>query len=107
MILVYLIGLLMGGGMLALLMGQWNNNLPKWIALCTVSTGFILLVSFWIDQSRLMNTFLSETWMMEYRHDWIPAFGISFYLAVDGLSLLLLVLTFFLGILAVLCSWKE
>ncbi|MGH2623201.1 MAG: complex I subunit 4 family protein, partial [Sphingobacterium sp.] len=107
MILVYLIGLLMGGGTLALLMGQWNNSLPKWIALCTVFTGFILLVSFWIDQSGLTNTFLPETWMMEYRHNWIPAFGISFHLAVDGLSLLLLVLTFFLGILAVLCSWKE
>ncbi|MFC6102211.1 NADH-quinone oxidoreductase subunit M [Olivibacter domesticus] len=107
MILVYLIGLLMGGGVLALLMGQWNNSLPKWIALCTVSTGFILLLSFWIDQSRIMNTLLPETWMMEYRHDWISTFGISFHLAIDGLSLLLLVLTFFLGILAVLCSWKE
>ncbi|WP_257668706.1 NADH-quinone oxidoreductase subunit M [Parapedobacter tibetensis] len=107
MILTYLIGILMGGGLLALLLGQWNKSLPKWIALGTVSIGFMLLVSFWIDQSHGVNIFLSETWMAEYRHDWIPAFGISFHLALDGLSLLLLVLTFFLGILAVLCSWNE
>jgi len=107
MILTYLIGILMGGGALALLLGQWNNSLPKWIALCTVSIGFMLLVSFWIDQSYGPNILLSETWITEYRHNWIPAYGISFHLAVDGFSLLLLVLTFFLGILAVLSSWNE
>src|ERR1017187_5483484 len=41
--------------------------------------------------------------------DWalIPQFGIRFHLALDGLSLLLLMLTFFLGILSVLASWNE
>jgi len=38
---------------------------------------------------------------------WIPAFGIGFHLALDGLSLLLLVLTYLIGILAVLISWRE
>src|SRR5687768_1493860 len=38
---------------------------------------------------------------------WIQPFGISFHMALDGLSLLMLVLTFFLGIFAVLISWKE
>jgi NADH-quinone oxidoreductase subunit M len=107
MILIYVIGILMGGGLLALLLGQWNKNLPRWIALCTVSVGFIAFVSFWINQYRTVNLHLSNTWIIDYRHDWIPSFGISFHLAIDGLSLLLLVLTFFLGILAVLCSWND
>jgi len=38
---------------------------------------------------------------------WISELGISLHLALDGLSLLLLLLTFFLGILAVIISWKE
>ncbi len=38
---------------------------------------------------------------------WIPRFGISIYFAIDGLSLLMVVLTGLLGVLAVLCSWKE
>lgn len=107
MILIYLIGVLIGGGLLALMLGQWNKYLPRWIAFCALSTGFIVLLFFWINQYRSMNSHFSNTWMMDYRHDWIPSLGASFHLAIDGLSLLLLVLTFFLGILAVLCSWND
>jgi NADH:ubiquinone oxidoreductase subunit 4 (subunit M) len=39
--------------------------------------------------------------------NWVPDFGVHFHLAVDGLSLLMLVLTFLLGIMAVLASWTE
>jgi NADH-quinone oxidoreductase subunit M len=41
------------------------------------------------------------------RHDWIPSFGISYGVGVDGISLLLLVLTGFLTPLALLCSWES
>src|SRR5258707_13273864 len=41
------------------------------------------------------------------RHDWIPSFGISYAVGVDGISLLLLVLTGFLTPLALLSSWES
>jgi NADH-quinone oxidoreductase subunit M len=41
------------------------------------------------------------------RHAWIPAFGIDYYLGVDGISLLLLVLTGFLTPVALLASWES
>jgi NADH-quinone oxidoreductase subunit M len=41
------------------------------------------------------------------RHGWIPAFGISYFVGVDGISLLLLVLTGFLTPLALLGSWVS
>src|SRR5437868_15395440 len=41
------------------------------------------------------------------RHDWIPAFGISYFVGVDGISLLLIVLTGFLTPLALLGSWDS
>jgi NADH-quinone oxidoreductase subunit M len=41
------------------------------------------------------------------RYDWIPAFGISYFLGVDGISLLLIVLTGFLTPLALLASWES
>src|SRR5580765_6438482 len=40
------------------------------------------------------------------RHAWIPSFGISYAVGVDGISLLLLVLTGFLTPLALLSSWE-
>lgn len=107
MILVWLIGLLMGGGLLALLAGRWNRTLPRWIALYTLLAGFIGLISFWVEHYQMITIRPSSPWMIDFQQEWIPSFGISFHLAIDGLSLLLLVLTFFLGILAVLCSWKE
>jgi NADH-quinone oxidoreductase subunit M len=41
------------------------------------------------------------------RHAWIPAFGISYALGVDGISLLLVVLTGFLTPLALLSAWES
>src|SRR5262245_5387917 len=41
------------------------------------------------------------------RHAWIPAFGISYFIGVDGISLLLVVLTGFLTPIALLSSWES
>src|SRR3954466_4735543 len=41
------------------------------------------------------------------QHAWLPQFGISYHLGVDGISLFLLVLTGFLTPLALLASWKS
>src|SRR5688572_15034242 len=39
--------------------------------------------------------------------EWLPHFGISYHLGVDGVSLFLIVLTGFLTPLALLCSWES
>ena len=39
------------------------------------------------------------------RMDWIPQFGIEYFVGIDGLSLMLLVLTGFLTPIALLSSW--
>jgi NADH-quinone oxidoreductase subunit M len=41
------------------------------------------------------------------RYDWIPSFGIQYYVGVDGISLFLLVLTGFLTPIALLSSWES
>ena len=38
-------------------------------------------------------------------HDWIPLIGARYQLGVDGLSLVLVVLTTLLGVISVVCSW--
>ncbi len=107
MILVFLLFMLMAGGLIALLAGRWNKNLPRWIALCALVLGFIALINLWIWNYNNVDFSRADGWIIGYQLDWIPSFGISFHLAIDGLSLLLLVLTYFLGIIAVLCSWNE
>lgn len=107
MILVLMITVLMAGAVLAVLAGEWNRNVPRWIALTACATGLFMVLFLWADPSRPGFSVTGEQWLMQFRKEWIPTFGITFHLAVDGLSLLLLALTFFLGILAVLCSWEE
>src|SRR5260221_6541645 len=41
------------------------------------------------------------------RHPWIPAFGISYAVGVDGISLFLVVLTGFLTPIALLSAWDP
>jgi NADH-quinone oxidoreductase subunit M len=41
------------------------------------------------------------------RYTWLPDFGISYHVGVDGISLLLVVLTTFLTPIALLCSWDS
>ncbi len=41
------------------------------------------------------------------RHAWIPAFGVSYAVGVDGITLFLIVLTGFLTPISLLCSWES
>ncbi len=47
-------------------------------------------------------------WTIEFRAAWIPAFGASFHLGLDGLSMLLIVLTNLLGVHGgASSSWRD
>jgi NADH-quinone oxidoreductase subunit M len=49
----------------------------------------------------------SAEYQMVERHSWLPDFGISYHVGIDGISLLLVVLTTFLTPIALLCSWDS
>lgn len=106
MILVLLISVLLVAGGLCWGLDRWWGARVKWVALLAVMIDLVLVAALWIEQGGAPPV-AASAWMIDYRVAWIPAFGISFHLAMDGLSLVLLLLTFFLGALAVLCSWNE
>jgi NADH-quinone oxidoreductase subunit M len=41
------------------------------------------------------------------QREWFPEWGISYFLGIDGISMLLVLLTTFLTVLCVLCSWES
>lgn len=103
MILIWLIGILLIAGVVAWLTARWSDQLSRWISLVAIGLDFVLAANIWISRtSRGTNL-----WLDELDWNWIPSFGIHFHLALDGLSLLMLMLTFFLGIVSVLASWTE
>ena len=105
MILVWLIAILMIGGILAWVAGRTSENIAKIIALLAVTIDLVLTIVLWIESPGVLDS--GNSWLVNFSTPWIPSFGISVAFALDGLSLLMLLLTFFLGVLAVLTSWNE
>ena len=103
MILVLLIVILMAGGILAWITGRFNILFSRIISLVAVLGDFFIISYIFLNQ----NHFENKTWLIDYNKEWIARFGISLHLSLDGLSLLLLFLTFFIGALAIMVSWKE
>jgi NADH-quinone oxidoreductase subunit M len=79
--------------------------LPRWIALAATVVPLVLMGTIW--ENNPASTELASSWIIQFEVPWVPEWGVSFALALDGLSLLLLLLTFFLGIMAILASWSE
>jgi NADH-quinone oxidoreductase subunit M len=100
-----MIFILMAGGILAGIVATWSTVACRVIALVSIMLDMVLIIWVWMGQD--VSTTPGNTWIADLNLPWIPSFGISFHLALDGLSLLMLALTFFLGIFAVLLSWKE
>lgn len=105
MILPLVIIILMVGGIAAWVAARWSPLLSRWISIVAITFNLILSIVLWFGQ--VDPSVGQSTWIAKYTLQWIPTFGISINLALDGLSLLMLLLTFILGILAVLTSWDE
>lgn len=102
MILVALIGVLFIGGVLAWLSESLDPKFPRIVALIT------MLVDLGLMLTLLGSGDAPESaWLVSVNAEWLPRFGISFHLALDGLSLLLLLLTAFLGVIAIGSAWNE
>ena len=107
MILLCLIAILLLAGVLAWLAARWSATAARWIALLATIADFIIGLVLWLRDDRRLSLLPNHNWIEQLDWNWIPRFGIHFHLAMDGLSLLLLMLTFFLGIVSVLVSWNE
>ncbi|TBW38335.1 NADH-quinone oxidoreductase subunit M [Azotobacter chroococcum] len=109
MILPWLILIPFIGGLLCWQGERYSATLPRWIALLTMS--LLLVLSLWLwatgDFTLAPAPGAAPLWSAEFRLSWIERFGIELHLALDGLSMLMVVLTGLLGVLSVLCSWKE
>jgi len=109
MVLAWLILIPLIGGLLAWQAERFGASAPRWIALLSMLLVLLLSCLLWSQQHYGLEQALANTpqWQLEFQRPWIPRFGISFHLAVDGFSLTLVMLTAFIGALSVACSWRE
>jgi NADH-quinone oxidoreductase subunit M len=106
MLLIWLIIIPLIGGLAAWPLGRKNSAWPRWISIASLVVDAILLM-FLCSKTHTQNLLGQGLWLAQVNEPWIPQFGISIHLALDGLSLVLVALTIFLGIISVICSWTE
>jgi len=88
------------GALVALLLGKNRTVLKVWALVVTLAD-LVLAFLLWgfFDYGQQGMQFVD-------RATWIEGLGISYYVGVDGVSLWLLILSAFLGTIAVLVSWQ-
>ena len=91
------------GGVLAWIAGARHPDWPRWIALFVLAIDLLIALT-------LIGPAVSSgrtAWIASLDLPWIPQLGISFELNLDGLSLVLILLTIVLSLISVVISWTE
>jgi NADH-quinone oxidoreductase subunit M len=90
------------GAFVLLFINKENGRTLRWVTLIfsLVEFAFSLPLFFNFDSKTAAMQFVEDWW-------WIQSYGISYKLGIDGISLLLVLLTTFLTILCILCSWTA
>ncbi|KTD64719.1 complex I subunit 4 family protein [Legionella spiritensis] len=91
------------GGVFVFLTGDDKNpNVSRFLALFTILLTLIACIP-------LVSGFDVNTYSMQYIEDipWMSILGINYSLGVDGLSLLLIVLSIFTNLIVILATWNS
>jgi len=89
------------GGLVVLAIGSNRNGVARPAALVAALLGFLVTIPLYVgfDASKSAMQFIELS-------PWIPRFFINYYLGVDGISVLFILLNSFITVLAVLAGWK-
>jgi NADH-quinone oxidoreductase subunit M len=92
----------LAGALVLLLLKRDNANAIRWTANVVAFLGFAVSLPLW----RLYDPQGPDFQLVE-RATWIPSIHAEYFLGVDGLSVLLILLTTMMGCIAVLSSWTA
>lgn len=104
MILSLLILIPLVGGVLAWIAARWSALASRRIALGAAALNLGITIGMWLKFPGGLDP---GDKMVEVNVPWVPGLGVNYHLALDGLNLLLVLLTTLLTVVAVACSWRE
>ncbi|CAL4320432.1 NADH-quinone oxidoreductase subunit M [Buchnera aphidicola] len=87
---------------------KYQKKISRWIALIGIGLTLLIVIKIWLSENYCIHQ-IKDFPYLEYQLilPWIPSLGVNFHLSIDGFSIIMLFLTSFLGIIAILCSWNE
>ncbi|MYK89719.1 MAG: Fe-S-binding domain-containing protein, partial [Acidobacteria bacterium] len=90
------------GALVLLFVPKRQEDVIRWIANVAVFIGFLVSLPLWFHYDTANPDF-----QFVERLPWIPSIGAEYFLGVDGFSVLLILLTTLMGVIAVLSSWTA
>jgi NADH-quinone oxidoreductase subunit M len=94
------------GAVVLLFMPKENKDAIRWVANIFAFAGLVvslpLIPWFWALKGQPGFKFIEGA-----AHNWIPSIGAGYYLGIDGISFLLIILTTLLGWVSILSSWTA
>jgi NADH-quinone oxidoreductase subunit M len=100
--LLTLVTFLPTAGALLIALLPRRDSLVRWTGFVFAAVTFVVSLALYL---RFDGT--SPDYQFVERVRWMPAYGITYHLGIDGISLLLVLLTAFLSPLALLSSWRA
>ncbi len=95
----------LAGAVALLAIPKTNRKAFEWGSVLILLISFGLSVPFWFEGLKLAGQMDKVQWV--WHVDWIPTLGTKFSVGMDGFSLLLWLLTTFIGPIAAACSWGN
>ncbi|MFW6372326.1 MAG: complex I subunit 4 family protein [Thermodesulfobacteriota bacterium] len=92
------------GGIAVLFLRQHPERC-RWVSFGVTVADLILVLAVWIGSDPIAGTMDGRRLMVDL--PWIPALGIRYFLLLDGISLVMILLTAFLMVLCILISWRS
>ncbi len=92
----------LAGALAVLLLGRWQPALARALAAAVATAALVITLTIWhrFDSSALGLQFVES-------HPWAPSLGMAYHLGVDGLGVLMLVLTAIVVLMSLAASWAN
>src|SRR3990172_6898141 len=95
----------LAGALLLLLFPRERKDLIAWFATIVAGSGFLVSLPLWFAWGAAPRDAYGFRFVQEVR--WIDSIGARYIVGVDGISMLLVLLTTLLGFVAILSSWTA
>jgi NADH-quinone oxidoreductase subunit M len=92
----------LAGAFLILLTAGKNRNIARGLAVASSGVALVLTLMMW----RVFNA-NSGALQFQERHAWVPALGVDYHIGIDGLGLLMLLLSAIVVLMSIAASWNS
>ena len=93
------------GAIAILVLNKNASRAIRIVATFTAVADFIVSLYLWPNFDR--NGTGAAMWQFRETYEWIPSLGVKYDFGIDGISMLLILLTTFMGIIGVVCSYTA